>query len=114
MTEQELEKLIQDKFAEETKKFERPHKFFITENGRGVCDGGDLYNQVFEDVLGVQIGEIAGNQVGNLFEYAFLAASRHVHQGTCGSQNGFESDHEGGGVSEPWRLAGDPAAFPCA
>ena len=53
MTEQELEKLIQDKFAEETKKFERPHKFFITENGRGVCEGGDLYNQVFEDVLKV-------------------------------------------------------------
>ena len=51
MTEQELEKLIQDKFAEETKKFERPHKFFITENGRGVCEGGDLYNQVFGEVL---------------------------------------------------------------
>ena len=28
-----------------------PKKFFLTENGRGVVDGGDMYNSVVEDVL---------------------------------------------------------------
>ena len=52
MTDQELEQLVQEKFAEADKNFEeRPKKFFITENGRGVVDGGDLYNQVYTDVL---------------------------------------------------------------
>ncbi len=54
MTEQELEKLVEAKFAEADKDFEdRPKKFFITENGRGVVDGGDLYNKVYTDVLRV-------------------------------------------------------------
>ena len=49
MTEQELEKLVEAKFAEADKAFEdRPKKFFITQNGRGVVDGGELYNKVKE------------------------------------------------------------------
>ena len=51
MTEQELEKLVEAKFAEADKAFEdRPKKFFITQNGRGVVDGGELYNKVYTDV----------------------------------------------------------------
>jgi hypothetical protein len=53
VNDEKLDELIEAKFSEELKKFDRPHKFFITENGRHVCDGGDLYNQVFEDVLKV-------------------------------------------------------------
>ncbi len=53
MTEQDLEKLVQDKLAEACTGTEHPKKFFITENGRGVVDGGDLYNAVLTDVLQV-------------------------------------------------------------
>ena len=45
MTEQEIEKLVQDKLNEAYKENEPPKKFFLTENGRGVVDG------VVEDVL---------------------------------------------------------------
>ena len=51
MTEQEIEKLVQDKLSEAYKENEPPKKFFLTENGRGVVDGGDMYNAVVEDVL---------------------------------------------------------------
>ena len=53
MTEQELEKLVESKLDEACKATEHPKKFFITENGRGVVDGGDLYNAVLADVLQV-------------------------------------------------------------
>jgi len=53
MTEQDLEKLVQDKLNEAYTSAEHPKKFFITENGRGVVDGGDLYNAVLKDVMGV-------------------------------------------------------------
>ena len=42
MTEQEIEKLVQDKLNEAYKENEPPKKFFLTENGRGVVDGGDM------------------------------------------------------------------------
>lgn len=51
MTEQEIEKLVQDKLNEAYKENEPPKKFFLTKNGRGVVDGGDMYNAVVEDVL---------------------------------------------------------------
>ena len=51
MTEQDLEKLVQDKLDEAYKESEHPKKFFITANGRGVTDGGDLYNALLKDVL---------------------------------------------------------------
>ena len=53
MNEQELAKLVQTKLDEAYKASEHPKKFFITENGRGVTDGGDLYNAVLEDVMRV-------------------------------------------------------------
>ena len=51
MTDQEIEKLVQDKLNEAYQAEEHPKKFFITENGRGVCDGGDLYNALLSDMM---------------------------------------------------------------
>ncbi|SFT83122.1 hypothetical protein SAMN02910356_02329 [Selenomonas sp. GACV-9] len=51
MTEQEIEKLVQEKLDEAYKAEEHPKKFFITENGRGVTDGGDLYNALLGDMM---------------------------------------------------------------
>ena len=53
MTKEQLEKLVAEKIDAATAASEHPKKFFITENGRGVVDGGDLYNAVLADVLGV-------------------------------------------------------------
>ncbi len=53
MDKEQLAKLIADKIDAAYKASEHPKKFFITENGRGVVDGGDLYNAVLKDVLGV-------------------------------------------------------------
>ncbi len=53
MNEQELAKLVQSKLDAAYKASEHPKKFFITENGRGVTDGGDLYNAVLDDVMRV-------------------------------------------------------------
>lgn len=53
MTEQNIEKLVQTKLDEAYKSEEHPHKFFITANGRGVCDGGDMYNAVLADMMRV-------------------------------------------------------------
>ena len=51
MTDQEIEKLVQDKLNEAYKAEEHPQKFFITANGRGVTDGGDLYNALLADMM---------------------------------------------------------------
>ena len=53
MANEMLEKLIKDKIESALKNSEHPKKFFITENGRGVTDGGDLYNALLKDVLNV-------------------------------------------------------------
>ena len=53
MTEKDLEQLVQDKLDEAYKANEHPKKFFITENGRGVTDGGDLYNALLKDVMSI-------------------------------------------------------------
>lgn len=53
MTEQDLEKLVRSKMDEAYKATEHPKKFFITANGRGVTDGGELYNALLNDVMGV-------------------------------------------------------------
>jgi len=53
MDKEQLAKLIAEKIDAAQKSSEHPKKFFITENGRGVADGGDLYNAVLTDVLGV-------------------------------------------------------------
>lgn len=53
MNKEQLEKLVADKIDAALKANDTPKKFFITENGRGVVDGGDLYNAVLSEVLSV-------------------------------------------------------------
>lgn len=53
MNREQLEKLVADKIDAAKAAGDHPKKFFVTENGRGVVDGGDLYNAVLADVLGV-------------------------------------------------------------
>ena len=53
MDKEQLAKMVADKIDAALKNSEHPKKFFITENGRGVVDGGDLYNAVLKDVLNV-------------------------------------------------------------
>lgn len=53
MDKEKLAKIIAEKIDDAVKAGDHPKKFYITENGRGVVDGGDLYNAVFADVLGV-------------------------------------------------------------
>ena len=49
----QIEKLVNEKVDAALKANDTPKKFFITENGRGVVDGGDLYNAVLSEVLSV-------------------------------------------------------------
>lgn len=53
MTEQDLNNLIHDKISEEAKKLPAHHNFPISYNGRGVCNGGELYGQALADALTV-------------------------------------------------------------
>lgn len=53
MSEQEIAKLVEEKMDEAYKANEHPKKFFLTENGRGVVDGGEMYNAIVNDVLKV-------------------------------------------------------------
>ncbi len=53
MDKDKLTKLVAEKVDAACKAATHPKKFFITENGRGVVDGGDLYNAVLKDVLDV-------------------------------------------------------------
>ena len=53
MDKEQLAKLVAEKLDAAYKASDHPKKFFITANGRGVTDGGELYNAVLADVLGV-------------------------------------------------------------
>lgn len=53
MDKEQLAKLVAEKIDAALKANDTPKKFFITENGRGVVDGGDLYNAVLNEVLSV-------------------------------------------------------------
>ena len=53
MDKKQIEKLVAEKVDAALKANDTPKKFFITENGRGVVDGGDLYNAVLSEVLSV-------------------------------------------------------------
>lgn len=53
MDKEQLAKMVANKIDAALKSSEHPKKFFITENGRGVVDGGDLYNAVLKDALDV-------------------------------------------------------------
>ena len=48
---------------------EHPKKFFLTENGRGVVDGGEMYNALLHDVLDVVQKAMVG----------ILKDSHHTH-----------------------------------
>ena len=58
MDKEQLAKMIADKVDAALKNSEHPKKFFITANGRGVTDGGDLYNAVLNDALSVMTGAL--------------------------------------------------------
>ena len=60
MTEQEIEKLVREKLNDSYQSEEHPKKFFITENGRGVTDGGDLYNALLNDMMRVTEKALTG------------------------------------------------------
>ncbi len=53
MNKEQITKLVAEKFDAAFKSGDHPKKFFVTENGRGVVDGGDLYNAVLKDVMSV-------------------------------------------------------------
>ena len=53
MDKKQIEKLVNAKVDAALKANDTPKKFFITGNGRGVVDGGDLYNAVLSEVLSV-------------------------------------------------------------
>ena len=53
MNKEQLATLVAEKIDAAIKSGEHPKKFFVTENGRGVVDGGDLYNAVLADVMSV-------------------------------------------------------------
>ena len=53
MTDQELETLVESKLKEAYEAGEHPKKFFLTENGRGVVDGGEMYNALLADMMGI-------------------------------------------------------------
>lgn len=53
MNREQLAKMVAEKINAALQSSDHPKKFFITANGRGVTDGGELYNAVLKDVLGV-------------------------------------------------------------
>ena len=53
MDKEQLAKMIAEKIDAALKSGEHPKKFFITANGRGVTDGGELYNAVLADAISV-------------------------------------------------------------
>lgn len=53
MDKEKLAKIVSEKIDAAVASSEHPKKFYITENGRGVVDGGDLYNAVLKDALEV-------------------------------------------------------------
>ena len=65
----DFEALVKAKFDEAYAASEHPKKFFLTENGRGVVDGGEMYNALLTDVLNVVQKVIVG----------ILKDSHHAH-----------------------------------
>ena len=53
MEKEQLAKLVAEKIDAAFNASNHPKKFFVTENGRGVVDGGELYNAVLKDALDV-------------------------------------------------------------
>ncbi len=53
MDKEQLAKMIAEKIDAAMQAGDHPKKFFITANGRGVTDGGELYNAVLADAISV-------------------------------------------------------------
>lgn len=53
MNKEKLAQIVSEKIDAALQSSDHPKKFYITENGRGVVDGGDLYNAVLADAMGV-------------------------------------------------------------
>lgn len=53
MAEKDIAKLVEEKLKEAYEAGEHPKKFFLTENGRGVVDGGEMYNAVLSDMMDI-------------------------------------------------------------
>ena len=60
MTDQELEALVDAKIKEAYEAAEHPKKFFLTANGRGVVDGGEMYNALLADMMGIMKRTMVG------------------------------------------------------
>lgn len=60
MDKEKIQKIVAEKFDAAFNASDHPKKFYVTENGRGVVDGGDLYNAVMKDVLGVVQAALVG------------------------------------------------------
>ena len=71
MDKEQLAKMVAEKIDAALKSSEHPKKFFITANGRGVTDGGDLYNALLKDVLGV-----VGVALVDIFQELAAASAR--------------------------------------
>ena len=65
----DFEALVKAKFDEAYAASEHPKKFFLTENGRGVVAGGEMYNALLHDVLDVVPRAVVG----------ILMDSNHTH-----------------------------------
>ena len=71
MDKEQLAKMVAEKIDAALKASDHPKKFFITANGRGVTDGGDLYNALLKDVLGV-----VGVALVDIFQELAAASAR--------------------------------------
>src|SRR5690606_36954066 len=73
-------------------------------NGDAIAEtGGAKFfsrEEALEDRLGVEVGKILGDHLGDLFQDAFLAAALNVHQRTFRAQDVFESDHGEGSANQ--------------
>src|SRR5471032_228801 len=62
----------------------------VAKTGRAEFFAG---NEALEHGLRIQFGYLLPDQVGDLFEYTFFTASRHVQERAAGGQDIFKSDH---------------------
>ena len=60
MNEKELTSLVEAKMKEAYDSAEHPKKFFLTENGRGVVDGGEMYNALLSDMMEIMKKTLVG------------------------------------------------------
>lgn len=77
MDREQLRKIVANKIDAALNATDHPKKFFITANGRGVTDGGDLYNALLKDVLNV-VGIALADIFGELAEAGARASEKQA------------------------------------